>query len=82
MKYLLLSIALLTACKEAAPGSDIPLPPPIAKGKCLADQYVGPTAIRQSCIYSGYDWACRYAGNYYTCDRGAESGGERPKAAQ
>ena len=77
MKYLLLTIALLGACKKKEAAVDDNTPPPIADGKCLGDRYIGRTAIKQSCIYVGYNWGCTYDAGTYVCDRGTEAAGER-----
>ena len=77
MKLNILIAALsLTACKQ--PGSAGPgVPPPITDGKCVADIYIGATAMKQTCIYVGYSWACQYDMTVHTCTRGGEASGER-----
>ena len=35
-------------------------PPPILLGKCIADEYVGEIAMKQSCNYNGYGWHCSW----------------------
>jgi hypothetical protein len=80
MRQLLLTTLLLAAaCKPKAHG-DMPLPPPIEDGKCLADFYQNNIAIKQTCIYTGYMWGCQYnPGTGHACTRGAEAAGERTK---
>ena len=77
MKKLLITLALLGACKKKELPVESNTPPPIAEGKCLADHYEGKTATKQSCIYVGYNWGCVYAVGSYSCDRGTEANGER-----
>jgi len=74
MKKLIVLVLFLSACKK--PG---PLPPPIEKGTCLVDHYVGPQAMKQTCTYVGYSWACTYAEDtkINSCSRGGEASGER-----
>jgi len=74
MKKLILVAVLLSGCKKVERPNT---PPPIADGKCLADKYVGATAMKQSCLYVGYNWSCAYDAGIYSCDRGTEASGER-----
>jgi hypothetical protein len=75
-----IAILLLAACGASYAPPEPRRPPPIDKGKCIADNYVNDTAMRQTCIYLGYSWECvwRSAG-VDTCDRRGEATGERPK---
>lgn len=72
---ILVALMLCATCKEKALQ-----PPPIAKGKCLVDRYVGPQAMQQGCQYEGYSWACVFDDKTLvnTCNRGQEANSERP----
>ncbi len=71
----ILFLAVLVGCEPTPIVENTP--PPIADGKCLADKYVGSTAMKQSCLYVGYNWSCGFDGATYSCDRGSEANGER-----
>jgi hypothetical protein len=34
------------------------VPPPVARGKCLVDEYENATILKQSCTLDGYAWLC------------------------
>lgn len=66
-KFLLL--VLLAGCPDDDKA------PPIKTGKCVVDEFQGPIATKQVCVYQGYNYACTVA----DCKRTGEATGERPK---
>lgn len=71
MKLLAILSTLAIACSKDPPD----VAPPIVLGKCVVDVYTRAEASRQTCVWSGYTWAC----NHHSCNRTGEAVGERPR---
>lgn len=61
MIHMTLILAALIGAAGCTSGDDRqarPVPPPIARGKCVVDMYVGDVASKQICQYQGSSWYC------------------------
>lgn len=72
MKKVLFVLPLLLAadCKKGPYQA-----PPITDGKCVVDTFKGPVAVKQVCVFKGYNYACTDV----DCQRTGEATGELPK---